>query len=266
MKFSQYVCIGIGCVLAGCQSAKGLMVDPQAEQIRAMTNDSVLFPYEAQTPRFEMVRDGALMYASQCALKYYYQEINQSLLKNEALLNRVFNFQPLMLASDVVPPVVIQSAKTVETINAEHLIIADRTFKIIRQGSFTTTPLSWKTYLIENIQAPPLPEQSFLPRNSVEQEIWMRYVDQGWNAGKEQAFMMFQNNLSLIIEHYEGMITFHRLFQQGLMTAPIIQQIDNGITMGPHQMNINEKILAIAEQGFLDNHYERWHSYMFYTD
>jgi len=264
MKGLHYLLIGL--FLTGCQSTKVLMTDPQVEQIRAMSNNSVLFPYEAQTPRFEMVRDGALMYSSQCALKYYYHEINQSLLQNESLLNRVFNFEPLMLDADVVPPVVVQSGKTVDKVNAEHLIIADRTFKIIRHGSFTTTPLSWKDYLIENIGNPPLPDKSLLPGNSVEQEIWMLYVDQGWNAGKEQAFIMFQNNLAQLVQHYSGMVTFHRLFQQGLMTAPIIQEIENGITMGPDQMSINQKILAIAEQGFLDNHHERWHSYMFYTD
>ncbi len=259
-----------GCLFAlaftGCQNAKTLITEPQVEQIRAMTNDTILYPYEAQAPRFEMVRDGALMYASQCALKYYYEEINTALLAQETVLDRVFNFQPLMLESDVIPPIVVQAGKTVEKINAENLVIADRTFKIIRHGAFTTTPLSWKDYLIAEIPMPPLPDKSLLPGNSVEQEIWMIYVNQGWNAGKEQAFIMFQNNLSQLVQHYQGMVTFHRLFQQGLMTAPIIQQIENGITMGPDQMFINQKILAIAEQGFLENHHERWHSYMFYTD
>jgi defect-in-organelle-trafficking protein DotC len=231
-----------------------------------MTNNSILFPYEAQTPRFEMIRDGALMYASQCALKYYYEEINQSLLSKEILLNRVFNFQPLMLDSDVIPPIVVQAGKTVEQVSSEYLIIADRTFKILRHGSFTTTPLSWKDYLLADIPMPPLPDKSLLPSDSIEQEIWLTYVDQGWNAGKEQAFIMLQNNLAQLIQHYQGMVTFHRLFQQGLMTAPIIQQIESGITMGPDQMHINQKILAIAEQGFLESHHERWHSYMFYTD
>jgi len=171
-----------------------------------------------------------------------------------------------MLENDVIPPVVIQSDKTVEKINSEYLVVADRTFKVIKPGSFTTTEISWRDYLMENIPSPDLPEQSLLPSNSVEQEIWMRFSDQGWNAGKEQAFIMFKNNLSHLIQHYHGMVTFHRLFQQGLMTAPIVQEIENGITMGPDQMSINQKILAISQQGFLDNHHERWHSYMFFID
>jgi len=253
-------------MLTGCAPWKTIYDNPGPDEISGMNNTNVLFPYEYTVPRYELLRDSALIYSAQCALRHYYQQINQQLLSHKEELDRAFAFQPLMLDHDVVPPVVVQTGRTVEQVGANYVVVADQSFKILKPGRFVTTPISWQEYLIRDIPRSTLPDKSQLPQNSIEEEIWARYVAQGWEAGKEQAFIMFQNNLSCLVEHYNGMVNFHRLFQQGLMTAPIIQQIENGITTSQDQMNINQKILAIAEQGFLEKDVRRWHSYVFFTD
>jgi defect-in-organelle-trafficking protein DotC len=259
----------MGCILlllAGCSSQKVIINGANRDQILAMSSDVVLYPYELTAARFELVRDSALTYAAQCGLRYYYNIINQQLLAKSAVLDRVFNFQPLMLDHDLLPPVVVQTDRTVEQISPSHVVLADRTFKILKPGTFITTPLTWKDYLIEELMEPTLPEKGFLPGDNTEKEVWIKYVQQGWEAGKEQAFQMFKNNLSQLYQDYSGMIAFHRLFQQGLMTAPIINEIESGITMSRDAMNINQRILAIAQQGFLEGDYNRWHSYIFFTE
>lgn len=253
--------------LGGCFAPeKTIIQQPQKGQIFEMSADNVLYPYELIQPRYEMIRDAALIYSSQCALSHYTKIIHATLENKAGMLDRAFNFQPLILDRDVVPPVVGQSDRTVDKVDSRHIVLADRSYQILKQGYFTTVPLTWRDYLIHPLYEPPLPEQMMLPINSVEREIWQRYVKEGWIIGKEQAFEMFKNNLAKLSQEYTGMVNFHRLFQQGLMTAPIIQEVESGIVMDRDRMNINHKILSIAEQAFLENNTERWHSYIYLVE
>ena len=253
--------------LAGCGLPDQTLVHhPTESEISEMTSTNVLYPYDVLYPRYEMLRDAAMIYSSQCALRHYTAIIDQELESKSTLLDRAFNFQPLMLDHDVVPPVVVQSQRTIDQVDRRNIVVADRSYQILKHGFFTTVPLNWRDYLIHPLYDPPLPEQMMLPGNSIEREIWQRYIKDGWVVGKEQAFAMFKNNLAKLQQDYTGMVTFHRLFQQGLMTAPIIQEIENGIIMDKDRMNINHKILSIAEQAFLENNTSRWHSYIYLVD
>ncbi|NBV28485.1 hypothetical protein EBR43_04245 [bacterium] len=252
--------------LLGCGSNKIIIRDADRDKILVMNQDLVLQPYELAPTRFEVIRDSALMYSAQCSLRFHYHIINEALKNKASLLDKIYNFQPIMLDHDILPPVVIQSDRSIEKVSSNHLIIADKTFKILKDAAFLTTPLTWREYLIENILEPAVPDKSFLPGNNLEKEVWAKYVEQGWEAGKEQAFRIFSNNIDRLNQEYLGMIAFHRLFQQGLMTAPIINEIENGVTMNADVMNINQRILAIAQQGFLEGDYQRWHSYIFFTE
>jgi defect-in-organelle-trafficking protein DotC len=254
-------------LLCGCGLPdKSFVINPSENEISGMTASNVLYPYETVYPRYDMIRDAAMIYAAQCALHHYTTIIYQQLNNKKDLLDRAFNFQPLILDHDVVPPVVGQSDKTIDLVDKRHIVVADRSYQILKHGFFTTVPVTWRDYLITQLHPPGPPEKSMLPTNSVEREIWQRYVAEGWIIGKEQAFEMFKNNLYKLQQDYLGMVTFHRLFQQGLMTAPIIQEIDNGIIMDKERMNINHKILSIAEQAFLDSNTSRWHSYIYLLD
>lgn len=263
----RYFYIPLVLSLVGCGLAdKSFVINPTENQISDMTATNVLYPHEVIYPRYEMLRDAAMIYASQCALRHYSSLIYEHLDGKATLLDRAFNFEPLMLDHNVVPPVVAQSDRTVEQVDKSHIVLADRSYQILKHGFFITVPLSWRDYLIHPLWDPPQPEQMMLPTNSIEREIWQRYVKEGWVVGKEQAFEIFKNNLAKLNQDYMGMVTFHRLFQQGLMTSPIIQEIENGIMMDNDRMNINHKILSIAQQAFLENNTSRWHSYMYLLD
>jgi defect-in-organelle-trafficking protein DotC len=252
-------------LFAGC-TQKTIITNADKNIISGIRTEDVLYPYEVSNMRFEIIRDTALIYSTQCSLRYYYKIINKQLLKNGHVLDRVFDFQPLLLENDILPPVVIQSERTVEKVSNQHLVVADRTFRILKNGLFITAPLSWKSYLLLDIPEPTLPDRSLLPGDNTEQEIWSKYVEMGWAAGKEQAFMLFKNNLADLSQDYLGMVSFHRLFQQGLMTAPIIKEIESGVTQSKDVMIINQRILAIAQQGFLEGDHRRWHSYIYFTE
>lgn len=263
----RWICLSSLFWLAGCGlNDKSFVINPTENQITDMSASNVLYPYEVIYPRYEMIRDAAMIYSSQCALRHYTSIIYSELNSKADILDRSFNFQPLMLDRNVVPPVVGQSDRTVDQIDKNHIVLADRSYQILKHGFFTTVPLTWRDYLIFPLYDPPPPEQMMLPTNSIEREIWQRYVKEGWIIGKEQAFEMFKNNLNKLNQDYLGMVTFHRLFQQGLMTAPIIQEIENGIIMDKDRMNINHKILSIAQQAFLENNTSRWHSYIYLLD
>ena len=77
---------------------------------------------------------------------------------------------------------------------------------------------------------------------------------------------MFQNNLASLSQDYLGMVNFHRLYQQGLISAPVVEEVETGVTISQNQMNINQKIITIIKNSLLEHDHRNWHSYVFFVD
>lgn len=235
-------------LLCGCQSApKESSAQPVASlkslQTLSSTNSSTL---KIGHIRVQALRDTALSIGARGGLAFQANRLNQLLVKQEALLYRVFNFRALMLEKNVLPPVLIEGRNTLDISGTDAIRIADRNYQILEQAKFVTAPPTWRQYLWMSYSNPESPDRSLLPKTKLEKTVWKRYIAEGWEAGMQQAELIFAENLGRIKRDYEGMVRYRSLLAQNMVSAPYVAQTDMGITGDSSNVNINDRILRIT--------------------
>jgi defect-in-organelle-trafficking protein DotC len=152
----------------------------------------------------------------------------------------------MLLDNDVLPPVLVEARKTLSLTGDDVIRIADRNYQILHQAKFVTSPPTWRDYLWMDYNAPETPDKSLLPKNNTEQIIWVKYIDEGWEAGLLQATIIFKENISRLKRDYEGMIRYRRLLAQNMVSAPFVATMDLGITGNGSNMTVNDRVLRIT--------------------
>lgn len=249
-------------VFSGCQRAQ--VGTDEIDQIMKLSSDNIGQVSEIESLRYNMLRDTALAFSSQKAFAKYAQIINNQLLEHESVLNNSFDFQPLLLKDNVVPPVILESSKRIDSPNSQTLIVSDKTFQIYHPAYFQTAPLSWRNFLLLEEGYPTYPDRSLLPRNRVEQEVWSDFTQVGWKAGRDLAFATLDENFKHLNRHYQGMVNYHRLLMQGLVTSPEVRTQEQGIVSSGDLLSINKKILSIDTVTSFNENSELWHSFIFF--
>lgn len=249
--------------MAGCESRHST---DDLEGIKKISAINTEHSNNIESIRYEMLRETALTYSSQMSFAHYSKKVNQALESNERLLNKSFNFQPLILANNIVPPVILESSQVVNKQSDNVLIVADRTYNISKPAYFQTSPLGWRDYVVIHSSKPELPDKSLLPRNKIEQDVWSEFSQLGWQAGQEQAYMTCLENLKQLAKDYNGMVNYHRLLVQGIVTSPQVSQYSQGICADDQKMNVNQRVLSIEVPTQFNESTQLWHSFIFFHE
>ena len=208
--------------------------------------------------RAQALRDTALSIGARGGLSWRTKKIQNILLNHEKNLDRIFNFYALLVEESVLPPVLIE-ARHALTINGNDLIrIADRNYKIIHQAKFVTSPPNWRGYVWKVFEQPEMPDKSLLPKNKIEQDIWNKYIDQGWIEGVKQADLIFKENLSVLTRDFNGMVLYRKLLAQQMVTPPFVSSIELGITGDRNNLTVNDRILKITAFPSLQTDGSQW--------
>lgn len=225
------------------------------------------------------------------------KEINNHLLQNGDDLEKIFDFRGLMLPNNIMPPVLIESRKTMDArndgplpnnddafllndnpvgkalattkVNVERsqnnfrtLRITDRIYKIIRQARFAVTVPHWRDYLRLDYAAPGLPDETILPKNQDEQVVWAKGIEEGWNMGLQQADQIFQQNLMLLRRDYLGMVRYRTLLSMKMVSEPYVAKRNYGVTGDGDEIKIHDRVLTIAALPALKPNSKSWTPYL----
>jgi defect-in-organelle-trafficking protein DotC len=229
---------------------------------------------EASTPskkqmsvlRAQALQDIAMSIGAQAGLAWRSEHINQVLTKNSSRLDRIYNFNLILLDHNVIPPVLIQGDNSLHLSDAQTLRINDRTYQIISQARFTTAPPQWRNYLWMDYQHPELPLPAFLPKTSAERTVWKKYATLGWQDGINQANAIFNDNLARLTRDYTGMALYRNLLLKGMVSKPFVARTDLGITGDSSDLYINDQILRITSLPKLQVNPGRWKSIVTHND
>ena len=208
--------------------------------------------------RAQSLRDTALSVGARGALSARGREFNQLMLSYEKLLVRVFHFNGMLLDDNVLPPVLVEARNTLNLTGEDVIRVADRNYQIIQQAKFVTAPPTWREYLWMSYAQPEAPDKTLLPRNKAEQNIWDRYIDEGWEAGLVQAELIFKENLSRLTRDYLGMIMYRKLLAQNMVSPPYVATLDLGITGDGNNMSVNDRVLRITAFPTLQPNGDQW--------
>ncbi len=208
--------------------------------------------------RIKSLQDSALSIGAQGGLAWASGQINVRMEQDRKYFDTIFNFNAMMLTHGVIPPVLEEGDFSLNLADPNTIRVADRTYKIIQQARFATTPPNWREYLWLTFSKPQLPDKSLLPRTSYEQTIWRKNISIGWESGITQAYSIFQQNLARLKRDYRGMVLYRKLLQEKMISAPFVARTELGVTGNGSDMRINDQVLRIVELPQLQTNSRGW--------
>lgn len=208
--------------------------------------------------RARSLKDSAMSLGARGGLAWASSHINEGLENDKKYLDSIFNFNVLMLEHGVLPPVLEAGSTSLNLADPNTVRVADRTYKIVQQARFTTTPPNWREYLWTSFAKPELPDKTLLPKTKEEQKVWQEGIRAGWSKGIEQAYSIFQQNLARLKRDYNGMLLYRKLLAAKMIKSPYVARTELGITGDANEMRINDQVLRIVEQAKLQTNPKNW--------
>jgi defect in organelle trafficking protein DotC len=208
--------------------------------------------------RLQALKDSAMSMGAQAGLAFASEQINTKMNSDGKYLDSVFNFPAMVLSHGVIPPVLEEGDNTLNLDDPNTIRVSDRTYKIVKQARFATTPPNWREYLLLTFSKPSLPDKTLLPRNAMEQKIWKEGIRAGWENGVAQSYSIFQQNIARLKRDYHGMILYRKLLQEKMISPPFVARTELGVTGDGSDMRINDQVLRIVELPQLQTNSRHW--------
>lgn len=208
--------------------------------------------------RVKSLQDSAMSIGAQGGLAWAADKINARMERDDKYLNTIFNFDAMMLSHGVMPPVLEEGDNSLNLDDPNTIRVADRTYKIVQQARFATTPPNWREYLWYAYSKPQLPDKTLLPKSDEEQRIWCAGINRGWAKGIEQAYSIFQQNLARLKRDYRGMVLYRKLLQEKMISPPFVSRTELGVTGNGSDMRVNDQVLRIVELPKLQTNSRGW--------
>lgn len=202
--------------------------------------------------RRDAQREAALSYGARGGLAKRNFQILERLGGYERVLDRVFDFRPLLVKAPsgllIEPPIVKESLDAmVITEGGVEAAVADQVLKINQQAKIVPTARNWRQYLVlfydSEIAPPP---RVLWPKNKEEQANWNTWIKEGWDAGFLQADDAFEAGLNQLVADYDGMVRYRMLLAQGKISQPYALHEDRGVTGGGGEMRVGDRALRIT--------------------
>lgn len=208
--------------------------------------------------RVKSLEDTAMSIGAQGGLAWASDQLNTKLNNDRKYLDSIFNFYGMVLEHGVIPPVLVQGDNSLNLNDPDTIRVADRTYQIVAQARFATTPPNWREYLLMSFPKPALPDKSLLPKSDAEQKAWSNGVNKGWQKGIQQAYDIFQQNLARLKRDFNGMALYRKLLTQKMISPPYVARTELGITGDGNDMRVNDQVLRIVEHPQLQTSGNHW--------
>jgi defect-in-organelle-trafficking protein DotC len=215
-------------------------------------------PYKTNKIRLTLTQDTARSLGAQAGLSWSSEKFNELLEMQNKTLSTIFNFQSMMLDTNVIPPVLEEGSNDLNLDNESAIRLADRIYKIVKQAHFVTATPSWRDYLIMPYSDPEAPDSSLLPKTNEERDVWNKYMVIGWKEGLTQANDIFAININRLQRDYKGMILYRKLLAQHIVTPPFVSEANLGVTGGGSNLRINDRVLRITSVSELQANSKVW--------
>ncbi len=247
-------------LLTACTHSQAKIDPTSMDDLQNMSADSSGVPgaTEVSQIRLKALQDTAMSLGAQGGLAWASQEINKRTEKDKWYLETIYNFNGMMLSHGVIPPVLEEGNNSLNLADPSTIRIADKTYQIVQQARFATTPPNWREYIWLPYNKPEIPNKVLLPRTSDERELWRKSVKIGWEKGIEQAYSIFQQDLARLKRDYNGMILYRKLLQENMVSAPYVSKTELGVTGDGSDMRINDQVLRITELPKLQTDSRGW--------
>lgn len=204
------------------------------------------------------LKETALSLGAQSGLAWRGKYIDDQLVRQTRNLDKIYDFNALVLEHNVLPPVLLEGRNTLNLADTQTIRVSNRTYKVAKQARFITTPPDWRQYLWMDYQKPEYPNVTLLPTNKEERYIWKTYIAKGWENGVEQANTILEESIARIKEDFIGMILYRKLLAMNMVSPPYVSNTDLGVTGDADEIHIDDRVLRITALPALNVNSSEW--------
>lgn len=208
--------------------------------------------------RAQQIQEAALAYGASAGMDARAKEINRVLDSNARNYDHAFNFGALMLEPGVMPPVISEGRDAYNQPSDTLVRAADRVYRIEFPARFVSVQPTWRDYLPVPVTGAPRPDATMLPKDRSEKNLWDQWATEGWKKGIELANETFEANTARLKRDFEGMIRYKALYEQGVVSKPVLASSNLGVTGGGDEMAVGDRIHQITDKAQLDPTTRRW--------
>lgn len=250
-------------LLVGCSSSTNFQVGDTGSLsgLQAMANKSGSNKNKKSGMskiREMAIRETALSLGAQSGLAWRAKIIDNQLTQLGRSLDTIYDFNSLVLAHNVLPPVLLEGRNTFNLADEQTIRVSDRTYKVAKQARFITTPPNWRQYLWLDYKKPAYPHVTLLPKTKEERLVWSQCVEKGWKDGVEQANVILEESIARIKEDFTGMILYRKLLAMNMVSAPFVSHTDLGVTGDAGEIHIDDRVLRITALPALNTNAKEW--------
>lgn len=164
-------------------------------------------------------------------------------------LDSKFNFNPLVIGSSVLPPVISES-RDVVALEATSMRVAGAVYHIDEPARFAMPTPTWRNWLYIGLDESPVAIPTLNgagPTNSAERQLWDKLTREGYEQGRFQAQAVFDANLAQLQRVHDGMRRYFELWRRGMVSAPIIATSSEILEReGPNTINVGNTLFRIT--------------------
>ncbi|EFU0742468.1 type IV secretory system conjugative DNA transfer family protein [Escherichia coli] len=184
-------------------------------------------------------------------------ELRQALTARGTELDQLYQFAPLISRQGWLPPV-IASAGSLATITDKQMRTAQQTYRLLRPERFVSNPPGWRQYLFAGLTTTARPDDSVIPRNSAEREVWTKAVRQGWEEGRKSADETLTANFNRLTRDYTGMMRYTQLARQNMITPPVVTEQHQSVTGTRSQLMLGDRVRDLKQPAGFELDKKRW--------
>ena len=202
--------------------------------------------------RSDALREAARRFGSQHGFARRVWEIAQLLERRSAELSASYDFNRVATSTPgvpgfILPPVVARTfdayALNRSSRSASH---SEEHLEVLKAASLSPVVPTWREYLVIHSKEPRELPRSLIPSGDRETNRFREWLDEGWDAGIEQAEAEFAKRVARLRRDYEGMLEHRRLLALGMMSPALIETEVLGVTGDTRSMSVGSHDLRIA--------------------
>ncbi len=214
---------------------------------------------EEEGLHIKSVREAGFATGVRAGLVWKTDVTNKQLDLTARNLDSIYNFSSLVIDSRVIPPVLVEVRDVANTENDRIIRTNSVAYEIKADAKFSSRAPHWRSYLYRTYDKNSiLPDPMMLPRNALEQQAWDAGVRDGWPKGVMQGREILKQDLDLLDRDYKGMVLYHRLADQNMLSIPIVTEAKIPLNATGSRMEVDGSVLQlVAIPQFVDNR-ENW--------
>ena len=205
-----------------------------------------------QLMRPKAIREAARLITFQTAMSWRYGQLVAETERYSAVMDTAFNFAPLMLTQGealIMPPLLTRAGASMRIEDNATATAAKTTYELLEPARYIAVVPNWREFLMaDDFPEPEQPNPAVLPKNAEERAIWRTAVREAWEQGLVEADQLYADNVSRMARSYRGVMLYHLLTAQPLMSRVNTASADLGTRRSDNgnKLNIGQKVYRIT--------------------